>query len=912
MRENAACHHTLVPGVAVRITYLLTTADAGAGTERAILTQAGGMAARGHRVEVLSLFRDADEPHHPTPPGVVRHSLIDRRATPGDDASGPSRIIASPWDDQITARADALLPPALRSSTADVLVASTPALTAFAVQFAPAGTVIVEQEHRATGRRGPSLVPLDVFGPRVDCLVSLTRESQEWLLEHFGSRAPRLEVIPNAISPVFRPQASCREKLIVGAGRLVPAKQFDHLILAFALLSDEFSDWSLRIYGDGPDRRRLERLVRAHRLSDRIELVPSVPTMVNEWAKASIAALTSSGEGLPLVGLESIAAGVPFVSYDCPTGPSDIIIEGHNGLLVPNGDIRAFSDALSLLISDEQIRVQMGRNARASCDRFDETVVNDAWEALYLDLRATHGRAVASPVSETGAPAPAEPVPADDTWVPIGDLLPQAQMQRNRDLVLQNLASVPLLVAELPVEGAYAAPIAIAEPHRASALLALSTLNVPGLRIELERGGGVVAAQDLPVVARRAKKILISQELNHPGVRLPDYPELKCEIQFWAESPGRPGSLVAPFKNPVVDRLAVSSRGDSAEPGKSALHLSLWTVPDFPVDLVYTWVDGSDPAWLSRKQDRSGQPDGISELAVGALRFKDRQELRYSLRSVCAFLPWIRNIFIVTDQQVPSWLSLSDDRVRIVDHREIFPDLSALPTFNSQAIETCLHHIEGLSEHFLYLNDDILLHRPLAKSAFFEGNGNPKFFPSPIKLNYLPDPEPHIASGINNRRLLAQMFGKEISNLMLHAPHAHRRSTLDEIERTFPEAVAQTRAAPFRSDTDISMLSSFAQYYGFFTGRASRGSLSTQYCTVDAAGIQAAERLVRNPRTCVVGFGEPNTPNADEEGIGVALRTVMADLVPFPSPYELPGEAGSHGIQTRLNEAFSNSEGSGK
>ncbi|MFD0331960.1 hypothetical protein ACFQZC_36840 [Streptacidiphilus monticola] len=85
--------------------------------------------------------------------------------------------------------------------------------------------------------------------------------------------------------------------------------------------------------------------------------------------------------------------------------------------------------------------------------------------------------------------------------------------------------------------------------------------------------------------------------------------------------------------------------------------------------------------------------------------------MRYSLRSIHQYAPWVRRIHLVTAGQRPVWLNTDHPDIRVVDHREIFSDPDALPTFNSHAIESQLHHIDGLAEHFLYLNDDVLFGR---------------------------------------------------------------------------------------------------------------------------------------------------------------------------------------------------------
>eukprot|EP01138_Halocafeteria_seosinensis_P008134 gb/GECG01008314.1/.p1 GENE.gb/GECG01008314.1/~~gb/GECG01008314.1/.p1 ORF type:complete len:1154 (+),score=123.58 gb/GECG01008314.1/:1-3462(+) len=183
------------------------------------------------------------------------------------------------------------------------------------------------------------------------------------------------------------------------------------------------------------------------------------------------------------------------------------------------------------------------------------------------------------------------------------------------------------------------------------------------------------------------------------------------------------------------------------------------------IDAVYTWVNGSDPVWLAQlqyykelseketsteeKEGKSGQDDAgsqqdkktktaaevieekVNELRrnpVSSNRYRDNEELRYSLRSLEKYAPWIRHIYIVTNGQVPSWLDLSDLRVSIVSHEEIFPDPSVLPVFSSPSIEAHLHRIPGLSKKFIYFNDDVFLGAPTWPSDFWSPETGQKVY----------------------------------------------------------------------------------------------------------------------------------------------------------------------------------------
>ena len=144
---------------------------------------------------------------------------------------------------------------------------------------------------------------------------------------------------------------------------------------------------------------------------------------------------------------------------------------------------------------------------------------------------------------------------------------------------------------------------------------------------------------------------------------------------------------------------------------------------DFPVDMVYLWCDGKDPEFLQRKAAFSEETVGADEEAVSKKRFFDNEELKYSLRSLEKYAPWIRHVFIVTDRQKPAWLNTENPRVTIVDHSEIMPK-ELIPCFNSSVIERYIGFIPGLSEHFLYGNDDMFFGRKVSKGFFFR-DGKP-------------------------------------------------------------------------------------------------------------------------------------------------------------------------------------------
>jgi len=143
------------------------------------------------------------------------------------------------------------------------------------------------------------------------------------------------------------------------------------------------------------------------------------------------------------------------------------------------------------------------------------------------------------------------------------------------------------------------------------------------------------------------------------------------------------------------------------------------------VDLVYAWVDGEDP---ELQADMRRYASGADDL--NPERTRDLYDLlRYSLRSVAMFAGWIRNVHIITRRpQVPTWLDVDNPRVNVVHHDELSGFAPYLPTFNSTAIESFVHAVPGLSENFLYLNDDFLFGAPTALEDFLTAAGKQRVF----------------------------------------------------------------------------------------------------------------------------------------------------------------------------------------
>jgi hypothetical protein len=141
------------------------------------------------------------------------------------------------------------------------------------------------------------------------------------------------------------------------------------------------------------------------------------------------------------------------------------------------------------------------------------------------------------------------------------------------------------------------------------------------------------------------------------------------------------------------------------------------------IDLVYLWVDGNDPIWRAKRNAFIGETENSSSTNCEG-RYANNDELKYSIRSIEMYAPWIRKIFIVTDEQTPTWLDTTNPKVKIVDLKDILP-AECLPCFNSSLIEKFYHRIPDLSEKFLYANDDMFINKNVTPNDFFTSEGLP-------------------------------------------------------------------------------------------------------------------------------------------------------------------------------------------
>jgi glycosyltransferase involved in cell wall biosynthesis len=230
------------------------------------------------------------------------------------------------------------------------------------------------------------------FYPRLSGLVAQTKQSADWL--ELNAPAANITVIPNPLNyplPVRDPKlapSAIREEtgcshLLLAVGRLSQQKRFDRLLNAFAAASKGQTEWALVILGEGEQRDLLEAQVKSLGIDHCVRL-PGAVGNIGEWYEAADAyVLTSQFEGFPNTLVEALAYGLPSVAIDCDTGPREILRHEVDGLLVPQGNLEALTNALGRLMGDKALRVRFASRAVEARERFGVDCVARQWENFF-------------------------------------------------------------------------------------------------------------------------------------------------------------------------------------------------------------------------------------------------------------------------------------------------------------------------------------------------------------------------------------------------------------------------------------------------------------------------------------------------------------------------------------------------
>ena len=330
------------------------------------------------------------------------------------------------------------------------------------------------------------------------------------------------------------------------------------------------------------------------------------------------------------------------------------------------------------------------------------------------------------------------------------------------------------------------------------------------------------------------------------------------------------------------------------------------------IDIVYLWVNGNDDEWRAKRQKfaqkiETNGHSGIAKFGNVEGRYRDNDELRFSLRALEKFFPEHGHIFIVTDGQVPDWFQASD-QITLIDHHQLIPH-SALPTFDSGNIESYIHHIPGLTERYFYLNDDVFFGSPVCLEDWF--------FESGIYVSWSDEPEvigsklqAESTSLENASRMSKQWFQVKSDHSTLntdafvrkmdpqyqhtprtfsHSPRPMLKSLMLEIEREAPELFEQVRSTVFRTWNKPTIISDFVLRWALAHGCAKTIDHSHLYI---ATGQSVETQSLKHLKTL---FGSldffcinDTTDDAmDSDPRLLQIQQILRTLLPDASRWEL-------------------------
>ncbi|CAN5351492.1 N/A [soil metagenome] len=397
----------------LRLCIVMPRPEGHGGVPRTVINLANGLVEE-HDVEIIGLLRWRNQPVFPIDPRVQVRYVQDLRpygpkggrrdiTRGGVDEHGrpvtresvlaqqkPSAYV--PFDHIHWESNDQPLIEALRTVGAELIVGTTPALNGLIVEHVPAAVATVGQDHsifQVRTRTPEQRAWLRRAIDGLDAFVSLTgADARDYRAMMPGSDT-LITAIPNAVSwPVAPVPAPLERPVVVAAGRLDAHKGFDRLIDAYAPIAEKRPDWRLDIYGSGSLRSQLQAQIDRLGIGGRVALQGFTRELPSVLAQSSVYALTSHSEGFPMVLLEAMSTGLPLVSYDCPRGPADLVRDGVNGRLVPDGEQQALTDALLQVIDDEPLRRSMGKRAWLDAHAYELPVITQRWNDVFEQVLA--------------------------------------------------------------------------------------------------------------------------------------------------------------------------------------------------------------------------------------------------------------------------------------------------------------------------------------------------------------------------------------------------------------------------------------------------------------------------------------------------------------------------------------------
>lgn len=327
------------------------------------------------------------------------------------------------------------------------------------------------------------------------------------------------------------------------------------------------------------------------------------------------------------------------------------------------------------------------------------------------------------------------------------------------------------------------------------------------------------------------------------------------------------------------------------------------------IDIVYCWCSDDDPVWREKRLRRAAEFGvELTGAVAGECRYVENDDLRHSLRSLCRHAPWIGKVHVLVDDDasLPAWLDVQSDRMHVVRHSEVMPR-GSLPCFDSMVIENYLFRINGLSERFLYANDDMLFARDVSPDFFFAADGLPvcRYGSSHADECLRKTRTPYQEALKRGEDLLRAKFGLkgDFAKAYRRVPHhnvdAYLRSDFERCYHMFEDEISLAAKHPFRGPHDIErtlyMGYALCMGRGHYRQARSRASLSRAWFKrmlrpgyADSLNLThekwpVAEKLMRRFRPALICFNDNESVTSDERAW---LRDLYTRLYPGKCEFE--------------------------
>lgn len=333
------------------------------------------------------------------------------------------------------------------------------------------------------------------------------------------------------------------------------------------------------------------------------------------------------------------------------------------------------------------------------------------------------------------------------------------------------------------------------------------------------------------------------------------------------------------------------------------------------IDFVIPWVDGSDPAWLEEKR----KYESAEDLIFGSKnRYRDWDLLRYLFRGIETFAPWVRQVFFVTWGHIPAFLNTAAPKLKIVKHTDFIPS-AYLPTFNSRSIELNIHRIPGLSEHFVYFNDDVFLLQPSLPEHFFR-NGLPCSYGAEALWASSRIPAVNMHDFDNCMGIINMHFNKQqqirlfrskyisprypwkqnIRTLMLellysyafitfplhHGPAAFLKNSFREVWDAEEQFIDASCKEKFRSSNQVSQY--LVQWWQIASGTFSPSLIDNAYFPISDKDMDTITRIITRQEHRYICLNDPDRETIEDiTALSTTLQTAFETILPQKSAFEL-------------------------